>query len=230
MAVDWVKVEKTTPRKPEVLRIAAKLGIDPDHAFGLCFRFWSWCDDNLTQSNAAGVTLALVDSLVGRVGFADAMVLAGWLQDDGDSFTVVNFENHLSQSAKARGLTAKRAAKCKTKREKSNAVSVTTPLATALPELELELDIKEDTHTPPAYAKFDSVPADIAGIEIDGELVTYSQDWIRWEAEFIRRWNSLRDVCRHLQYQLDTEERRQLHARFTEPDWYWKRAGPQRTA
>jgi hypothetical protein len=82
----------------------------------------------------------------------------------------------------------------------------------------------EDTHTPCAYAKFEFVSEAIAGIEIDGEMVTYSQDWIRWEAEFIRLWNALPNISSHLQMQLDTEERRLLHARFGEPDWFWKRA------
>lgn len=52
MAGDWIKVEKATSRKPEVLRIAAALGVHPDHAFGLCFRFWCWCDDHLKSANA----------------------------------------------------------------------------------------------------------------------------------------------------------------------------------
>lgn len=88
-------------------------------------------------------------------------------------------------------------------------------------------ELIEGTHTPCTYAKFDSVAADVGGIEIDGEMVTYSQDWIRWEAEFIRWWNRLRDATKHLSHQLDTQERRLLHARFEEPDWYWKRAGPR---
>lgn len=151
MATDWIKVEKTTPRKSEVLRIATTLNIHPDHAFGLCFRFWSWCDDNLLSSNAGGVSLALVDSLVDRSGFCAAMVSVGWLKPVGETFEVTKFERHLSKSAKTRGLTAKRVSKHE---RKTNAEIVSE----ALTELELELDNKEKT----APALSGEVPAPAA--------------------------------------------------------------------
>lgn len=115
MAGDWLKIEKATVRKPEVLRIAIALGIHPDHAFGICFRFWSWCDDQLETGNVTGVTESLVDALVERSGFASALVDVGWLQVRNGSLVVPNFDRHLSESAKKRGLTAKRVAKSKSK-------------------------------------------------------------------------------------------------------------------
>jgi hypothetical protein len=39
MAGDWIKVEKATPAKPEVLSISEILGVHPVHAFGLCVKF-----------------------------------------------------------------------------------------------------------------------------------------------------------------------------------------------
>lgn len=108
MATDWIKVEKTTPHKIEVLHIASMLKIHPDHAFGICFRFWSWCDSNMIDGNAAGVTFALLNLTLGVTGFAEAMSSAGWLATDGKSISVTNFENHLSQSAKSRGLASNR--------------------------------------------------------------------------------------------------------------------------
>jgi hypothetical protein len=126
MAGDWIKAEKVTPRKPEVLRIASKLGIHPDHAFGLCFRFWCWCDDNLNSCNAVGVTDVMLDALLDRDGIATALIEVGWLQVRNGSLVVPNFDRHLSESAKKRGLSAKRTADSRSR--KCNAENVTKVL------------------------------------------------------------------------------------------------------
>lgn len=127
MAGDWIKVEKATARKPEVLTIAAELGIHPDHAFGLCVRFWSWCDDHMSDANARGVSAALVDALLDRSGIATALVKVGWLRVRDGSLEVPNFDRHLSQSSKTRALTKERVARHTTK--KTNAPSVSKALA-----------------------------------------------------------------------------------------------------
>jgi hypothetical protein len=126
MAGDWIKAEKATPRKPEVLQIAVKLGIHPDHAFGLCFRFWCWCDDNLQTCNVVGVTEVMLDALLERDGVASALVEAGWLQVRNGSLVIPNFDRHLSESAKKRGLSAKRTAESRSR--KCNGDSVTKVL------------------------------------------------------------------------------------------------------
>lgn len=105
MAGDWIKLEKTTIRKPEVLRIAAELGIHPDHAFGLCVRFWVWCDDQLESGNARSVTVASVDALLDRAGFGDALLNVGWLRVRNGSLEVPNFERHMAESEKKRAIT-----------------------------------------------------------------------------------------------------------------------------
>ena len=107
MAGDWIKVEKATARKPEVCGIAGELGISLDEAFGICFRFWCWVDDNFT-TNAASVSETSIDALVGRSGFAAAMKKVGWLESDEAGIKIPNFERHLSRGAKTRGQTAKR--------------------------------------------------------------------------------------------------------------------------
>lgn len=108
MALDWCKVQKSTPRKPEVLRLASILKIHPDHAFGLCFRFWSWCDDQLTDCHAFGVTVEMVDGVVCHDGFADALIKVSWLQVRNGSLEIPNFDRHLSESAKIRALSSER--------------------------------------------------------------------------------------------------------------------------
>jgi len=108
MAGDWIKVEKCTARKPEVLRVADILGIHPDHAFALCVRFWFWCDDNLTTGHAPSVTNVTLDSVFGHAGFVNSLIEVGWLRVREGSLEVPNFDRHLSESAKNRALSGER--------------------------------------------------------------------------------------------------------------------------
>ena len=108
MAGDWIKVEKATARKPEILQMSEILGIAPDHAFGLCFRFWSWCDDQLKTCHAIGVTNVTLDAVIGHAGFATALIKVGWLEVRSGSLSIPNFDRHLSDSAKNRAQSGKR--------------------------------------------------------------------------------------------------------------------------
>lgn len=116
MAGDWIKIEKATSRKPEVLRLSDLLGIHPDHAFGLCVRWWSWCDDNMTDGHATSVTNVTLDTVFGHAGFASALIEVGWLRvrrsaaegSPAGSLEVPHFDRHLSDSAKNRALSANR--------------------------------------------------------------------------------------------------------------------------
>ncbi len=105
---DWIKTEKTTPRKPEVLKLATLLEVHPDHALGLCIRWWMWCDDHLQSCHAADVTLSTVDLILGHAGFASALVKVGWLHDRSGALEIPRFDRHLSKGAKTRALTTER--------------------------------------------------------------------------------------------------------------------------
>ena len=48
MTAHWIKVEKDTPAKPEVMRLAALLDIDEFTVVGHLIAFWSWVDSNLS--------------------------------------------------------------------------------------------------------------------------------------------------------------------------------------
>ncbi len=108
MAGDWIKIEKATARKPEILQLCDLLSIHPDHAFGLCVRFWCWCDDQMTNGHAPSVTNVTLDSVFGHAGFATALVTVGWLRVRDGSLEVPNFDRHLSDSAKNRALSGER--------------------------------------------------------------------------------------------------------------------------
>lgn len=68
MAGDWLKMEKSTPDKPEVFAIAAEVGIDPDAVVGKLLRIWSWFDTHTGNGNADRVTPALLDRIAGVPG------------------------------------------------------------------------------------------------------------------------------------------------------------------
>lgn len=108
MAGDWLKIEKDTPEKPEIAGISAALDISPEVAFAKCFKLWRWADSNLESGHAPRVTKAFLDSIVGMSGFAQAMVDVGWLSNGNDAIEFPNFDRHMSQSAKRRGLAANR--------------------------------------------------------------------------------------------------------------------------
>ncbi len=135
MAGDWIKVEKSTARKPEIFGIADALKVSLDEAFGLCVRFWFWCDDQMTDGHAHRVTPKLLDDAFGRDGFADALLTVGWLQVRSGSLVIPHFDRHLSDSAKNRALSANRKAKQRTsKSDESHANSHAASVTEAGPE------------------------------------------------------------------------------------------------
>lgn len=108
MAADWIKVDVTTPDKPEVFRIAEATGADPDAVVGKLIRVWVWADQQTTNGNVPSVTRLLLDRLTNVPGFADALVNVGWLSDSGDGLTFNNFDRHNGKTAKTRALTVHR--------------------------------------------------------------------------------------------------------------------------
>lgn len=144
MAGDWIKLQKDTPEKPEVLAIASRLGLDPDAVVGKLVRIWSWFDTHTTDGNASCVTFSFVDRITGVTGFAEQVALVGWLTQDGHFLSLPNFDYHNGETAKQRALGKNRAEKSRSN-AKSNAPSVTE----SLPEKRREENI-ENTDMSPA--------------------------------------------------------------------------------
>src|SRR5690606_23845323 len=132
MAGDWLKFEVNTPEKPEVLAITIEMGWDdPDLTVGKLLRVWRWFDQHTQEGNAANVTPALLDRVIGVTGFCQAMVNVGWLSINDDGVSLPNFDRHNGSTAKKRVMTAKRVAKHKANAKgntEGNAASVTTAL------------------------------------------------------------------------------------------------------
>lgn len=118
MAGDWLKMDSSTPEKPEVLAITSRMGWDdPDMTVGKLFRVWRWFDQHTTDGNAKGVTSALLDRIAGVAGFAQAMQAEGWLIVSDAGLSLPKFDRHNGATAKARVETARRVAKHRAKPE-----------------------------------------------------------------------------------------------------------------
>jgi hypothetical protein len=149
MAGDWIKLQKDTPDKPEVLAIASRMNLDPDAVVGKLVRIWSWFDTHTVDGNALSVTYALLDRLAGITGFAEQMSFVGWLNQEGHVLSLPNFEYHNGETAKKRALGKNRQDKHRSNDE-SNANSNASSVTKALPEKRREeksIDIKKERAT-----------------------------------------------------------------------------------
>jgi hypothetical protein len=153
MAGDWIKIQKDTPDKPEVLAMAARLNLDPDAVTGKLLRVWSWFDTHTTDGNASCVTFALLDRITSVTGFAEQMALVGWLSQNGHDLTLPNFDYHNGETAKKRALTKNRVDKSRA--YSSNASSVTK----ALPEKRRE-EKRRDSNTVGSAKRRTQIPPD----------------------------------------------------------------------
>lgn len=134
MAGDWIKFESTTPDKPEVVRIAAILGIDQDAVVGKLLRFWVWADQNSVDGNGVTVTSAFLDRLTFCPGFASAMRDVSWLEGGDGNLSLPNFGLHNGKTAKERAVSGRRVAKHRNGNGESNGDVTPRPLQKPLPE------------------------------------------------------------------------------------------------
>lgn len=151
MAGDWIKVQKDTPDKPEVLAMAARLNLDQDAIVGKLFRIWSWFDTHTIDGNAESVTFALLDRLAGVTGFAEQMMLVGWLEQSGSVLSLPNFEIHNGKTAKTRAQGKNRQEKSRNNAN-SNADSNAPSVTKASPEKRREekiYSVSKDTGDKP---------------------------------------------------------------------------------
>ncbi len=122
---DWIKMEKSTPDKPEITLIAADLGAAPETVFLACFRLWAWADTHSSTGMVPGITPAAIDRQVNLPGFANALVKVGWLLFRSGGVVFPNIERHIQQSAKARAANAERARRYRERKKDSAQDGVT---------------------------------------------------------------------------------------------------------
>ncbi len=155
-------MEVSTPDKPEVLALTAKMGWDdPDLTVGKLFRVWRWFDQQTTDGNAPGVTKALLDRIAGVTGFAEAMQFVGWLVVTDDGASLPNFGKHCGKTAKERAQTAKRVAAHKSNGRgngRGNGGGNATTVTEALPREDKREEEEKHTQTLASEGLSESVP------------------------------------------------------------------------
>lgn len=147
MAGDWIKLQKDTFDKPEVLAIAARLGLDQDAVVGKLCRIWSWFDTHTHNGDAECVTFAFFDRLTGVTGFTEQVALVGWIHQNGHTLTLQNFDYHNGKTSKTRAM-----GKNRTETYRSNANSNAPSVTKASPEKRREEKSNTDTSAPQSGA------------------------------------------------------------------------------
>jgi hypothetical protein len=107
----WIKMRVDLITAPKIIAIASACKCHPLHAVGGCFALWSLADTHTTDGNLPGYSADWLNAHVGINGFAAACVRVGWLVVTDDGLTVPRFDEHNSESAKARAQTALRVAR-----------------------------------------------------------------------------------------------------------------------
>lgn len=120
MTAHWIKVEKDTPAKPEVMRLAALLDIDEFTVVGHLIAFWSWVDSNLSpECPRTQGTIRGLDRIAGRTGFCEAMIAVGWLSHADGVFEIPKMGRHMGKSAKMRAEDTEKKAKKRSRQKVS---------------------------------------------------------------------------------------------------------------
>lgn len=104
MSGSWLKVEISTPNKPEILEMSEALNLDPDTVFGKLFRVWSWFDEHTTDGHAPSVTVLHLNRVVGVNNFCEAMIATKWMKKTEKGISIPNFTRHHTKPSKDRAL------------------------------------------------------------------------------------------------------------------------------
>lgn len=104
MAGDWIKMRSDLHDDPSVFRLAAMLNMDRYAIVGRLHSFWAWADKHAVDGHVDGATTQLVDVVVSHPGFADALLVVGWLFWDDKGIAIPKFQRHNGKTAKERAL------------------------------------------------------------------------------------------------------------------------------
>ncbi len=106
----WIKIQVDLERTPEVINLASLLSCSIHEAVGLCVIFWGWADGVTQGGRLTKCSRKTVDAVVGREGFAEAMIKVGWLAEDGKSIQVPNWCKYNGSSSQRRAMWARQKA------------------------------------------------------------------------------------------------------------------------
>jgi len=105
MAGDWIKVEKSTPDKPEIGFIARACGVQIEIAFAAWFRLWAYLDGVTAGGEVNFFTPDDADRISRLPGIGNALSSdqgCGWITFHQGGATIVNWTRHNGESAKQR--------------------------------------------------------------------------------------------------------------------------------
>ncbi len=127
MAGDWIKIEQSTPDKPEIFALANLMEIHPDRVLGMLVRVWLWADEQTTDGRLGSGADAAIDRVVGAQNFSKKMIETGWLKVRKKGFIIPNFERHNGNSAKTRALAARRMVTLRDNKRDDSSVTSPSP-------------------------------------------------------------------------------------------------------
>lgn len=104
----WIKYTTTLHDSPRVVRMSDALECDVYAITGRLMKLWTWASDHTSDGNAVGVSKSFVDRYVGFPGFADAMIVVGWLVQTSGGIVFPEWDKHLSNGAKSRAIDSER--------------------------------------------------------------------------------------------------------------------------
>ena len=121
MAGDWIKMRKTLPTDPRIVRMMSALKADRFRTLGGVLSAWCLFDDQTEDGQLSGYTPEVFDEVIGFPGLARAMESVGWLVIGEDFLAAPRFSEHNGQTAKRRAqdsvrkMSAREADKVRTK-------------------------------------------------------------------------------------------------------------------
>ena len=94
--LQWIKLTTDLWLKPETLAIKRLAKVrSVDEVIGKLARFWTYAETYSVAGHISGMTPADLDELVGKRGFAAAMIAVGWLRADDHGLTVPDYERYM---------------------------------------------------------------------------------------------------------------------------------------
>jgi hypothetical protein len=108
MAQDWIKMRVDLRAHPKIIRVATGINSDRFRVIGGLHAVWSIFDAHSSDGILEGYSPAILDDLIGWPGFSAALIAVNWLEFDGSSLSMPDFDEHNGKSAKARAQDSKR--------------------------------------------------------------------------------------------------------------------------
>lgn len=123
MAGDWIQIDHDLNQKPEVIEMAADLGIDCFAVSGRLINLWGWFDSHTIDGKVSSRLRNAIDAHCAQEGFVRALEVVGWMREKDGMLCVVKFKERHGKSGKNRALAARRASRFRN----ANAVTKSAP-------------------------------------------------------------------------------------------------------